>query len=436
MNIAIEQRDYPFAFVELAFPRGARLDPVGLDGLAFLTGEMLLRGAGGRSYHDFQDALDALGASLDVSVGRETIPVSADFLTETRGEFFALLRDVLMEANFEQDELDRVRRQIIAELEELPDNDEGLGQHLFNQVLLAPDRSARPTKGTSESLLRIGIPDIRAMAKNLLVREGLVIGSAGNLSTEDLEQELGPSRLPLPLTSEVALPPWERHPRQGIHVWLIDKPERTQTQIYGGHSAPPIGVPDHDALIVANTIFGGTFTSRLSHEIREKRGWSYGAYSSYSASRNTGSFFFRYYPAAKDAVAALGLGLELMESYVREGPTEEELRFAQSYFGNQAPFRFETPHKQLAEAMQCQLLGLPADAYDRQLASIARLDREQVHAAAQNWLHPRKLAVMMVCTAAELIDGVRAIPGVESVTVLPHTTQVVPSPGGPLARRW
>ncbi len=424
--IAIEEREYPYAFVELAFPRGGRLDPEGLEGLTTVTAEMLLRGAGPLGYEAFQEALEDLGASLDVTATREAVIVSGECLTASCDQFFALVRDALLRPRLEAKELDRVVRQFVAELEEVKDNDEELAQEAFVQLLLAPDPGSRPLRGTPTSLKRIRIRDIKQCAERLLVSEGTVLGSAGDLDSETLDAALGrglglPDR-PLPPTA-----PWLARPAEGIEVWLVDKPDRTQTQIFAGHAAPAITHPDIHALTVANTIFGGTFTARLSHEIREKRGWSYGAYSTFAAGRDlpgapdTGSFWFRYYPATKDAIPALSLGLEMLRAFAAEGPTEAEVEFAKRYLLNQLPFRTETPMKRLAEAIQCRLLGLPPDALERHLAAVAALERPAVAAAAARWLRPDDLRVVMVCTAAEVVDAVRAIPGVRSVHVVPHT---------------
>jgi len=423
--IAVTEREFPFAFVHLAFPRGARLDPPGKEGLHYLAGQMILRGARGRSHEAFVDALEGLGASLEIHVGRDHTTLAGDTLTESSTEFYALLRDSLLAPNLEPVELDRLRRQTLAELEERRDNDEELAQHLFNQALLRPDPGARPVSGTPESLARITTADIIEVLPSIFARDGLVIGGAGDIDEALMEAELGPAVLPLRSTAVCTLP-WARSLPDGLQVWLIDKPERSQTQIFAGHPAPSIHHPDYDALVVANAIFGGTFTARLSHEIREKRGWSYGAYSSYTTSKESGSFWLRYYPAKKDAVAALALGLELLETFVNEGPTDAEVAFAKSYLGNQLAFRSETPSKRLGERIQNALLGLPEDAMERHLDAVARLTREEIHRAIVEHLRPKNLVVVIVCTADELREPIEALPAVTRVTVVPYTADFLP----------
>jgi zinc protease len=364
-----------------------------------------------------------------VSVGRDHLTLSGDTLSASLEDYLGLMRDVLLRPRFEDGELERLKRQTLAELEELRDSDEELAQHLFNQVLLAPDIGARPLKGTPESLARITTAHVCDMASQLIHGDGLVVGAAGDVDLARLEAGLGRAALPLAAGKAPRAAPWSRATWEGIHIWLVDKPERTQTQIFAGHEAPTLGHPDWAALAVANTIFGGTFTSRLSHEIREKRGWSYGAYSSYSATPEAGSFFFRYYPAAKDAVAAFALGLELLQTFVSEGPTDAEVAFARAFLANQSPFRAETPHKQLGEQMQCALFKLPPDAVDLQLSAMLAVTRDEIHAAVTRWLRPNGLVATLVCTASELEDAIRAVPGVVRVTVVPYTTSEL----GPIA---
>src|SRR5690606_30281998 len=134
---------------------------------------------------------------------------------------------------------------------------------------------------------------------------------------------LPPNSQPEALVSVEAVT--EPSPRSGRNLVVVDKPERSQTQILiGGLGSSPHD-PDHVPLLVANTVFGGTFTARLSEEVRSKRGWSYGAYSSLPYDRRRQAFSMWTFPASTDAAACVALELQLLESWVTEGITEAEL---------------------------------------------------------------------------------------------------------------
>ncbi|MFT5431417.1 MAG: zinc protease [Myxococcota bacterium] len=416
--IQVINHDYPFASLHLYFRPGSRRDPDGLEGLTYLTAHMMMRGAGDRNYAEFSEALDCIGASLDIGVGRDTIAIEGDTLTRNLPGWLALTSDALRRPRFEPEELERLKRQTIAENEERRDSDEDLCAYIMYQELSRPDPAGRPIKGTAESLNRITIADIRRQHSTLMSRADLVAGACGDLE-DDFEARVMDS-LALPQGEHVEDQPYTSADPGRVRVILVDKPDRSQTQIMAGRLSLPVSSPDYYPLMVSNTVFGGTFTARLSQEIREKRGWSYGANSSLVAQRTTGMWNFHFYPAADDAVKALALGLDLHRQWASDGITAEELTFASSYLTNRFPFHLQTPRHRLMEKLRLRLLGLPADETSRYMSNVAAVTVEQANAATARHLPPGDLTVVMVCTAADLIGEIAALPSVDSVEVHPY----------------
>ncbi len=414
----VPNHDYPYVTFELYFDGGSITDPVGKEGLAYLTGQMILKGTPSHDQEQFAEAVETLGATFDVSLGREHLMIDGDVLAANVEDYLALVGQALSAPTFPQAELDRLRRQTIAELEERRDNDEDLAGHIFYQALLQPDSSARPVKGTETSLARITRDDLVAAYTQMFTLANMRIGVAGDVGRERLTAllhrhvELPAGTPPTPPDSLAADP-------GAVDVVLVDKPERTQTQIYAGHRALRASHPDYLALSVASTVYGGTFTARLSHEIREKRGWSYGAYSYLPGRRTNGSFVFRFYPATRDAVPALELALKMQRELIEDGVTEREVDFAKAYLVNHFPFRLQTPRQRMQEAVRVSLLGLPADSLDTYVSRVTALTADQVNAAIRKHLKHDDLLVVIVCTAGNLIDDVKALAGVGNVAVHP-----------------
>src|SRR5690606_12603819 len=137
---------------------------------------------------------------------------------------------------------------------------------------------------------RIDLSDLEKVYRELFVREGLVVGFAGDIDEASAFAYAERWAAPLPPGPLPPDPVEEPTGPRGRHLVIVDKPERTQTQILiGGLGTHPHDA-DHTALHVANTIFGGTFTARLTQEVRAKRGWSYGAYSSLPFDRQRRAF--------------------------------------------------------------------------------------------------------------------------------------------------
>lgn len=208
---------------------------------------------------------------------------------------------------------------------------------------------------------------------------------------------------------------------KGRQVLLVDKPERSQNQILVGHLAVPTGHADLFALDVVNTIFGGTFTARMNQEIRDDRGLSYSAYSYVEADRFVGTFTAWTFPERANAMKTVDLVVAMLEKLDKEPLTAREVEFAKKYLMESYAFRIDTPDDLLTEAMRAELNGLPPDflaKWPERIAAVTLEDANRVRAA---YIDADNLLISMLCTAASFEEPVRAIPGVTTVTVVPHT---------------
>ena len=183
---------------------------------------------------------------------------------------------------------------------------------------------------------------------------------------------------------------------------LVDKPDRTQTQITGGQIGVQMTDPSFFPLYLGNHAFGGgSFSARLMTEIRVKRGWSYGAYSYFKQSREPRSWQFYLFPAAKDTPAALELTLQLVKDVQERGIKADEFNFAQQSLVNSAGFMYNTSRKRVENKLMERTLGLPdgfMKSYGPRLQAVTLND---VNSALHNFLHPDKLAIVVLATAKD-----------------------------------
>ena len=163
---------------------------------------------------------------------------------------------------------------------------------------------------------------------------------------------------------------------------IVDKPERTQTQILIGCLGSHTRDEDHVALLVANTIFGGTFTARMTQEVRSKRGWSYGAYSSMPIDRRRQSFSMWTFPKADDAGPCLKLELDMLHDLREKGVTKAELSWAKRYMVRSHCFAIDTAAKRVGLELDQTLYDLPEDYYSRYTERVQAVTLEQANLAA------------------------------------------------------
>lgn len=416
--IAVADFSRPFASLGLAVARGALEDPPDKAGLAYLTAQMLTRGSEGLTRPETAEAIDHLGSSLDLSVGRDHTTLWCDGLTRHREALLTLLERILFSPTFPEDELEKLKRETLADLAALRDDDASLGLRFFARHLYGAHPYGRPLKGSERSLAAITRDDLVAFHAQLS-RDRTLVAMAGDIGPDEQRQIAGrlTNRLPATGRPSPAVPPAPPTP-PGWRILIVDKPQRTQTQVFIGHIAIDAHHPDWTALQIGQTSFGGTFTSRFSHEIREKRGWSYGAWSQLSGDQRLGTFMLRFYPTTKDTVPALALTRELLDAFCATGPTKDEFDSAQSYLQNGWVFAIDTSVKRLAELVSARLLGHPDDHVERTVERLRAVDFEQARSAVMRHLRPDAMAVTIVGTAAELLPELQTLPGVGSIEVL------------------
>lgn len=416
--IGVSDFSRPFATLGLALSRGVVADPPGKEGLAHLTAQMLNRGTRTKTRAQIAEAIDHIGSSLEISVSRDHTTLWGDGLTRHRETLVSLIAELLSEPTFPEDELEKLKRETIAELAAVRDDDASLGMRFFARQLYGAHPYARPSKGDERSLARITRDDLVALHATWSAKDVLV-AVAGDLHTD--EQRRVAERLAgvLPGQGVEALTLSEPSPTpSGWRVTVIDKPKRSQTQVFIGHLTVDGRHPDWTALQVGQTSFGGTFTSRFSHEIREKRGWSYGAWSQLSGDHRLGTFLLRYYPNTKDTAPSLALSHELIHDFVRTGPSQDEFVAAQSYLQNGFVFAIDTATKRLSELVTARLMGYPDDHVDTTVERLRAVSFEHAVSAVKSHLRPDAMAVTVVGTASELVKELEALPFVEGVEVI------------------
>ena len=417
-------RDLPLVSVSIGVRTGALLDPPGAEGATRLVGRLLRRSAGGRTAEQNDILIESLGASLGADVTYSTITLNGAVISRSLDRFANLLAEAVTQPGLPEDEFLRLKRETEAELTELLDDDRGLAQRWFRRKLFAGHPYSRPAAGTVTSLGRIELGTLRPLYQRAFVPENLVFAFAGDIArdraeriAEDICAALPKAPAPGDTTPEPSSP-------AGRRLVFVDKPERTQTQILIGGLGSHPSDPDHFALAVANTAFGGTFTARLMQQVRVKRGWSYGAYSSLPYDRRRQSFSMWTFPKASDAAACIALELQMLKELRDKGLSKSELSWSKRYLLRSHAFAVDTAAKRVGLALDTELYGLPEGYYERYLEHIRGVTLEQANEALRSRLPDENLLVTVVGTESAIGDAVRAaIPGLGASEIVPFDSE-------------
>ncbi len=406
--LALPSRALPLVSVAVSFRSGSAIDPPGTEGLARITTRLLRRGSKGLTGTETENAIDRLGAELSAEVTPSTTSLYGQVISRNAGAFVELLARILGTPTFPEDELARLLRETRAEIVEARDNDRALADRFFRRALFAGHGYGRSIRGSTQSLGRIDVAGVRRHHAATFVRGNLVVAISGDVDLDEAERFGKTLAGALPEGPAAGDTLGEPPPVENRRLVFVDKPERTQTQILIGSLGTSPHDEDHAALSVANSIFGGTFTSRLTREVRGKRGWSYGASSRLGVERHRHSFVMWTFPAATDAAPCITLELDLLRKLVDEGVTPRELSFIKRYLTRSWAFEIDTAHKRVGHELDVALLGLPGDYYSGWLDKVAAITVEDANAALKRRLSPGNLLVTVVGTAKDILDGVRA----------------------------
>ncbi|APR77646.1 peptidase, M16 family protein [Minicystis rosea] len=410
----------PIVSVGISFRSGSAHDPEGKDGLSRVTARMFRRGAEGYSAEKIEETIDALGGEFAADVSVSSAGVHFEVIRRSLDPMVDLVSTLLSRPAFDERELARLLRESEAELIEARDSDRSLANRAFRRTLFDGHPYGRRTSGKIQTLRDIGRADVRACYERHYSRANAIVIVSGDVSEE--EGKAVADRLLAGLPEGEAVPDPVPAParKPGRHLVFVDKPDRTQTQMVIGGLGTDAHDADHFPLMVANTVFGGTFTSRLMQEIRAKRGWSYGASSRVGFDRRRDAFTMWTAPSATDAPACLALELELLLSFIDGGVTAEELEFVKRYLVRSHAFDTDTARKRVHQKLEAALYDLPAGYHDRYLPTIQAVTPEAANAAVRARLSSDDLVIGVVGTHAEIGETItKAIPNLTSVTVAP-----------------
>jgi len=425
MGVVVEPSPaLPLVSVVVAFRSGSAHDPVGLEGLGRLTGRMLRRGSEGWSSEAIEETIDFLGGEFAADVSASATVVHFEVIKRSLEPFLQLVSAVLCQPVFDAAELDRLKREVVAEIIESRDSDGLLCGRAFRRTVFAGHPYGRRVSGQISTLMTITRDDIVKFYKTHYTRANAHVIVSGDVDVEEGQALAARLLEGLPAGERIDDPVPEPKPVSGRKLVFVDKPERSQVQMaIGGIGTHPTD-EDHIALLVANTAFGGTFTSRLMQEIRVKRGLSYGTSSRLGVDRRRESFMMHAAPKASDAPLCLQLMLDQLHEVRENGITADELAFVKKYLIRSHAFEVDTARKRAHRKLEAALFDLPEGYYETQNARIEAVTLEQANAALRRRLSEDDMVIAVVGTHAEhgkLIA--EAIPRLGSVDVVPFDSE-------------
>jgi zinc protease len=391
----VEEHTNPIITVRVAFEVGAAADPAGKEGLANMVSSLLDEGAGELDSQAFQRRLDELSIRLGFDVGRDTFKGYLKTLTENRDQAFELLGLALTKPRFDAEPVSRIRSQIMARLRRLSQDPDTVAYRKLLENLFPDHPYGRPPEGTLESVAAVTADDIKEFMRKRLAVDNLVVGVVGNITAAELAPLLDAAFGGLPAEAETPPVPEVRVKAKG-QTMVVDMPV-PQSAIVFGHRGIKRDHPDFYAAYVMNYILGGgSQSSRLYQEVREKRGLAYSVYSQLYPLDHSALIV----GAAGTANARVGETLKVLRREWRRlaeaGVSGEELTDAKAYLTGSFPLRFTSSGRIASMLVGMRLDDLGIDYLDKRNGYIDAVELPRVNRLARRLLDAEALSVVVV----------------------------------------
>ena len=375
----------PLIAVDFSFAGGSAQDPAGKAGTASLVAALLDEGAGDFDSKAFHARLERKAIELGFQAERDTLRGTLRTLTENREEAFEDLRLALTAPRFDPTDVEINRSQIISNLRRATTSPSEIASIRWWQTAFADHPYGHPVNGTLESVPTVSIDDLKAYTHRVLARGNLKVAVVGDIDAEAVKAMLDRVFGGLPAQPELAAVA-DVSP-QGLGRRIVTRLDVPQTVItFGG---PGISRQDPDfmaAYIVNHILGGGSFSSRLYQEVREKRGLAYSVYDSLVWLKHAPLFLGGTATRAERATETLDIVQKEIRRLADNGPTADELAKAKSFLKGSFPLNLDTSSKIAALLVQLQVDDLGIDYFTRRPQMIDAVTLDDARRVAKRLL--------------------------------------------------
>ena len=381
-------------------PVGASSDPPERPGLAAITSDMLDEGCGELDAMDLHDALGRIGGHLDSEIGSDATILTLSSLARFADRACALLADMIVRPRLEPNDFRRVRELRLNRLIQLRDLAPALADRAFTRLLYGDHPYGHMPLGTEASLQSVTLDEVSKFHRTMFTPPRMTIVAAGNATHDQMvssvESAFGAWR-PLVEARQIDPGQWPLPPVRQERLAILHRPAAAQSELRIGHIGVARRTPDYHALLVLNIILGGQFVSRINMNLREDKGYTYGARTAFDFRRAAGPFVLNV--SVQSEVTVDAIIESLGELHAIRGPrpvTAAELRAGRAALTRGYPRNFETADQISRAAAQLSLYDLPDDYFSTFVPKVLAVDEAAVTRVAEQYIDPSRLVTVIV----------------------------------------
>lgn len=405
--------ELPLITLTLTIPGGhlMQASDTSKAGVARMFAAMMNEDTKNYSAEQMQIALQKLGSQINVSSGLDNINFTVQSLTKNIDKTLALLEERILNPRFSQEALVRIQKQTLESFKIRKSQPSSIADDVLSELSYGQGHILGiSATGTEFSVKNLGLQDVEQYYNNNMTSEGSKLVVVGDITRQDMLKKIDfLKKLP---NRKVNIPSLAREPQiDKTRIYLVDVPKAAQTEFRIGN----VTGLKYDATGefykagLMNYALGGSFNSRVNINLRENKGWTYGARCGFSGDKYTGEYFFSSGIKANATDSALVEVMKELSSYASSGITDAELNFMRSSIGQRDALRYETPLQKAAFIKRIIDYDLPADYVEQQNKIIASISKEEINKLASKLIHPSKMYILLVGDKVSILPGLQRL---------------------------
>ncbi|MUK46793.1 insulinase family protein [Aliivibrio fischeri] len=407
--LGTEAIETPTIQLQIAIPAGNRYVPKGKEGLASLTAAMMEEGTTTSSSEELQKKLDKLGSSVSFNSGSYTTTISVASLTKNIDQTLAIVNEMLFDPAFEQADFNRLQKQAVEGLVYEHQRPSWLASQATREILFKGTIFDRSPDGSLASVQALTLDDVKAFYKQTYTPIGTQIVSVGDINKSDLINKLAFLSDWKGATPEILAP--QRLPTLNEQkIYLVNKPNAPQSVVrFVRQGIPFDATGELYQTQLANFNLGGNFNSRINQNLREDKGYTYGAGGYLMGNKEIGMSIFYAQVRADVTVESIKEFISEMDKFKKDGMTVDELNFMRLAVGQQDALKYETPGQKARLLGKILTYSLDDDFIDEQNELIETLGRDKLNSLAAKWFDPAQYQIVVVGDEKELLPKLKSL---------------------------
>ena len=419
--LIVEQHEVPVVNMNLVLRTGAAADPMDRAGLASLTAALIDEGTKTRSALDVSNQLAAIGARLSTGSDFDSSNINLLTLSKHLDRALEIYSDVLTNPSFPESELELQRKSRMAAFMQRRDDANAVASIVYASLLFGRNHPyGHSVQGDEVSVKAMANEDVRRFYETYYRPNNAALIVAGDVTPATLMPKLekafaGWKRGEVPAVN-ISAPP----ARDKSTLYIVDKPGAAQSVLMIGQVGQPRSTPDYFPLLVMNTLLGGQFTSRVNMNLREEKGYTYGARTAFDYRRSAGPFMATAGVQTAVTKESVFEFLKELRGVRGERPvTSAELEFSKQAIIRGYPRGFETPEQIANRLTDIVLYNLPDDYFNNYIANVRKVSVADLNRVANRYLDPSRMAILVVGDRKVIEPGLRSLTDVgQTITYL------------------